>query len=207
MKTPSPVLEALARRYERSQAGRTGTANRDLLVLLEELLAEAGCNEGENRALAEQQLADAESAGLLVRVPVHKRDRSHIHQIRFPAINEDALYTKIARLSPTKTREKLADQFTAAATTDVPTRWREKWAAWCGRMRNEALAGRSIAGFDREPSRANDELWPCFRNCWHGMVNRSFDFQVACCAVHPNSWKNLPCWNEMANFQANCVAN
>jgi len=158
MKTPSPVLEALARRYERSQAGRTGTANRDLLVLLEDLLVEAGCNEGENRALAEQQLAEAESVGLLVRVPLHKRDRSHIHQIRFPAINEDALYTKITRLSPTKTREKLADQFTAAATTDVPTRWREKWAAWCGRMRNEALAGRSIAGFDREPSRANDEL-------------------------------------------------
>ena len=158
MKTPSPVLEALARRYERSQAGRTGAANRDMLVLLEELLAEAGCNEGENRALAEQQLAEAESAGLLVRVPVHKRDPSHIHQIRFPAINEDALYTKIARLSPTKTRTKLAEQFTAAATTDVPTRWREKWAAWCGRMRNEALAGRSIAAFDREPSLANDEL-------------------------------------------------
>jgi hypothetical protein len=158
MKTPSSVLEALARRYERSQAGRTGTANRDLLVLLEELLAEAGCNEGESRALAEQQLADAESTGLLVRIPVHKRDRSHIHQIRFPAINEDALYTKIARLSPTKTRAKLAEQFTAAATNDVPTRWREKWAAWCGRMHNEALAGRSIAGFDREPSRANDEL-------------------------------------------------
>ena len=126
-------------------------------VPLEELLAEAGCNEGENRALAEQQLAEAESAGLLVRVPVHKRDRSHIHQIRFPAINEDALYTKIARLSPTKTRAKLAEQFTAAATTDIPTRWREKWAAWCGRMRNEALAGRSIAAFDREPSRANDQ--------------------------------------------------
>ena len=158
MKTPSPVLEALARRYERSQAGRTGTANRDLLVLLEDLLAEAGCNEGENRALAEQQLAEAESIGLLVRVPLHKRDRSHIHQIRFPAINEDALYTKIAQLSPTKTRAKLAEQFTVAATTDVPTRWREKWAAWCGRMRNEALAGRSIAAFDREPSRANDEL-------------------------------------------------
>jgi hypothetical protein len=158
MKTPSSVLEALARRYERSQAGRTGTANRDLLVLLEDLLTEAGCNEGENRALAEQQLAEAESVGLLVRVPLHKRDRSHIHQIRFPAINEDALYTKITRLSPTKTREKLADQFAVAAITDVPTRWREKWAAWCGRMRNEALAGRSIAGFDREPSRANDEL-------------------------------------------------
>ena len=158
MKTPSPVLEALARRYERSQAGRTGTANRDLLVLLEDLLTEAGCNEGESRALAEQQLAEAESIGLLVRVPLHKRDRSHIHQIRFPAINEDALYTKIARLSPTKTRAKLAEQFTTVANTYVPTHWREKWAAWCGRMRNEALAGRSIAGFDREPTRANDEL-------------------------------------------------
>jgi hypothetical protein len=158
MKTPSPVLEALARRYERSQAGRTGAANRDLLVLLEELLAEAGCNEGENRALAEQQLAEAESVGLLVRVPVHKRDPSHIHQIRFPAANEDALYAKISRLSPTKTRTNLAGQFAVAAATDIPTRWREKWAAWCERMRNEALAGRSIAGFDREPSRANGEL-------------------------------------------------
>ena len=158
MKTPSPVLEALARRFERSQAGRTGTANRDMLMLLEELLAEAGCNEGENRALAEQQLAEAESAGLLVRVPVHKRDPSHIHQIRFSAAKEDALYAKIARLSPTKTRTKLAEQFTAAAANDVPTRWREKWTAWCERMRNEALAGRSTIAFDREPSHANNEL-------------------------------------------------
>lgn len=158
MKTPSPVLEALARRYERSQAGRTGTASRDMLVLLEELLAEAGCSEGEKRALAEQQLAEAESDGLLVRVPAHKRDHSHIHQIRFSPANENALYSKIARLSPTKTREKLAEQFVTAATIDVPTRWLEKWKTWCERMCNEALAGRSIAGFDREPSRANDKL-------------------------------------------------
>ena len=86
-------------------------------VLLEELLAEAGCSEGENRALAEQQLAEAESAGLLVRVPVHKRDPSHIHQIRFSAANEDALYAKIARLSPTKTRTNLAEQFAVAAAS------------------------------------------------------------------------------------------
>ena len=158
MKISSLVLEALARRYERSQAGRTGTANRDLLVLLEELLAEAGCSEGENRALAEQQLAEAESAGLLVRVPLHKRDRSHIHQIRFSPDNENALYTKVARSSPTKTRTNLAGQFVAAATSEVPERWREKWMAWCGRMQNEALAGRSISGFDREPSQANDAL-------------------------------------------------
>jgi hypothetical protein len=158
MKTRSPVLESLARRYERSQAGRTGTANRDLLVLLEELLAEADCSEGEKRALAERQLAEAESAGLLVRVPVHKRDRSNIHQIRFSSANEDALYSEIARLSPTKTRGNLAEQFAVAAATNVPARWREKWIAWCGQMRNNALAGQSIAGFDREPSHANSEL-------------------------------------------------
>jgi hypothetical protein len=95
---------------------------------------------------------------LLVRVPVHKRDRSHIHQIRFSSTNEDALYAKIEKLSPTKTRMSLAEQFTVAADTNVPTRWQEKWKTWCGRMSDEALAGRSIAAFDREPSHANDEL-------------------------------------------------
>jgi hypothetical protein len=34
MKPRSPVLEALARRYERSQAGRTGEASRDVLALV-----------------------------------------------------------------------------------------------------------------------------------------------------------------------------
>lgn len=81
-----------------------------------------------------------------------------IHQIRFSAANEDALYAKIARLSPTKTRTNLAEQFAMAATADMPMLWREKWTVWCGRMRNEALAGRSIAAFDREPSQANEKL-------------------------------------------------
>ena len=45
MKTPSPVLEAVALRYQRSQAGRTGETRRDILMPLEELLLEAGCAE------------------------------------------------------------------------------------------------------------------------------------------------------------------
>jgi hypothetical protein len=158
MKTPSPVLEVLARRYERSQAGRTGTANRDLLLLLEELLVEAGCSEGEKRTLAERQLIEAEAAGLIARIPAHKRDRSHIHQIRFSPANEDALYAKIARSSPAKIRADLARQFAEAMRADVPLHWRERWIAWCARMHDIALAGQSVTPFDRTPSPANFEL-------------------------------------------------
>src|SRR5882672_861256 len=155
MKTPSPVLEAIARQYERSQAGRTGEASRDVLLSLAELLAEAGCSEGEKRAVAEQQLAEAQAAGILSLVPVHKRDRSHIHQVRFSPVNESALYARLARSSPTELRAAVADQFGTAASADIPIQWREHWKTWCERMREAALAGSSIAPFDREPTRSN----------------------------------------------------
>ncbi|HTR40034.1 MAG TPA: Wadjet anti-phage system protein JetD domain-containing protein [Pseudomonadales bacterium] len=158
MKTPSPVLEVIARRYERRQAGRTGEASRDVLLSLAELLAEAGCSEGEKRAVAEQQLAEAETAGILMRVPVHKRDHSNIHQIRFSPANEPALYAHLGRLSPTELRAAVANQFKEAAVVDIPTRWRENWKIWCERMRQAAFAGSSIVPFDREPSTANSQL-------------------------------------------------
>lgn len=158
MKTPSPVLEVFARRYERSQAGRTGEANRDVLLSLAEILAEAGCSEGEKRAVAEQQLAEAEAAGILTRVPVHKRDRSHIHQIRFSPANESALYARLGRPSPTQLRAALAEQFGAAVSASVPFRWQENWKNWCERMRQAALAGGSVVPFDRDPTTANTEM-------------------------------------------------
>jgi hypothetical protein len=158
MKTPSPVLEALARHYERSQAGRTGAARRDVLVLLEHLLDEAGCQEGEKRAVAEQQLQDAESAGLLRRDPVHRRDQTNIHQIRFSPANEAGLYAAIGRVSPAQHRGTLAAQFAAATAVDVPLRWGDSWRAWCERMRDAALAGQSVAPFDRNASEANSRL-------------------------------------------------
>jgi hypothetical protein len=158
MKTPSPVLEAIARQYERSQAGRTGEASRDVLLSLAELLSEAGCSEGEKRAVAEQQLAEAQGAGILSLVPVHRRDRSYIHQVRFSPTNESALYTHLGRPSPTELRAAVADQFGTATSADIPKRWREHWKTWCERMRQAALAGTSIAPFDREPTRSNTEL-------------------------------------------------
>lgn len=158
MKTPSPVLETLALRYERSQAGRTGQAKRDVLVPLEELLAEAGCSEGEKRALAEQQLAEAEAAGILTCEPLHKRDRHRIHQIRFSPANEPALYARLGTASPAQVRAALAEQFASAASANVPARWRENWLTWCERMRRAALSGGSVAPFDRGPTKANTDL-------------------------------------------------
>lgn len=158
MKTSAPVLEAIARRYEWSQAGRTGETTRDVLLSLEELLREADCSEGEKRAVAEQQLAEAEAAGILTRVPLHKRDRSHINQIRISPSNESALYARLGCPSPTQLRAALADQFRTASSLHTPIRWQESWTTWCKGMEQTALAGRSVAPFDREPTKANAEL-------------------------------------------------
>ncbi len=158
MKVPSPVLEALARRYERSQAGRKGEAIRDLLIDTEELLRDAGCAEGEKRAFAEQQLQDAERAGILRREPLHKRDPSSLHQIRFAPANEAKLYEQLARLSPTQVRAALAEQFSAKDEALVPEQWREGWRIWRERLRVAAIAGGSVEPFDRTPSEANARL-------------------------------------------------
>ena len=158
MKTPSPILAAVAARYRRSQAGRTGAAQRDVLWLLEELLAEAGCSEGEKRALAEHQLTEAEAAGILTRVPFHKRDPGHIRQIRFSPEKEVALYEYLGNESPNQIRGKVAEQFAKAAGFAVPKQWQKQWVDWCHRMQRTVLAGGTITPFEREPTLANDEL-------------------------------------------------
>jgi hypothetical protein len=158
MKSRSPVLEALARRYERSQAGRTGEAERDVTVDAEELLRDAGASEGEARALAEQQLREAERMRLLEIVPLHKRDRSSLHRIRFSPANEEKLYETLGWQTPKTNREALAGQFTAAAAYLVPERWQEHWTNWCESLRQAAIIGCSVEPFDRNPTAENAEL-------------------------------------------------
>jgi hypothetical protein len=158
MKPRSPVLEALARRYERSQAGRTGDASRDVMMDVEELLRDADAAEGESRALAEQQLREAEQIGLLKLEPLHKRDRSSLHQIRFSRANEEKLYETLRRGSPKSVRDALAEQFGIAASWPVPALWSDGWKLWCEQMHAAALAGKSVEPFDRHPSTDNREL-------------------------------------------------
>jgi Wadjet protein JetD, C-terminal len=158
VKRPVQVLEALARRYERRLAGRTGEASRDVLVDIEELLSEAEAAEGDARAVAEQALRDAERAGILKLEPLHKRDRSSLHQVRFSPANEARLYEALRQQSPKSLRGALAEQFTAAATQDLPERWRSSWQRWCERMRAAALSGNSVEPFSRRPGAENAEL-------------------------------------------------
>lgn len=158
MKPPSPVLEALARRYERSQAGRTGEGQRDVLVDVEVLLREAGASEGEARARAEQHLRDAERNGLLKLEPLHKRDPGSLGQVRFSVAQEAGLYEHLGRPSPSAVRRTLSAQFAGAAAFDVPPRWRDAWRSWCERMSQASLTGESVEPFDRDPSPENDRL-------------------------------------------------
>lgn len=158
MKASSPVLDALARRYERTQAGRTGEASRDVWMAVEEVLRDAGAAEGDFRAVAEQQLQAAQQVGILTLEPLHKRDRKSLGQIRFSPANETRLYERLGRSSPTQLRVALAEQFATAASSAVPARWHEGWRNWCERMRAAAVVGGAVAPFDREPSEENAEL-------------------------------------------------
>lgn len=157
MPRPSRLLNAIAQRDEQLHAGRTGSATRDVLISIEDLFENAGCNEGEERALAERELHELQKAGVLLLEPVHKRDRSNTDHIRFSPANESVLYRKLGRPTPTQVRAEVADQFAAAALAVLPEAWRDVWRAWCERMRESALAGRSILPFDRLPSPANAE--------------------------------------------------
>ena len=158
MKHPPPVLEALARHYERRLAGRTGEFNRDVLLDVEDLLHDAGAVEGDSRAVAEQQLREAEQAGILKLEPLHKRDRASLHQVRFSPAAEACLCDFLGRSSPKSVRDALARQFADAAAHEMLARWREGWKAWCERMRAAALAGKSVEPFDRHPSADNEKL-------------------------------------------------
>jgi hypothetical protein len=158
MKHPAPVLEALARRYERRLAGRTGEFSRDVLVDVEDLLRDAGAAEGDSRAVAEQQLREAEQAGILKLEPLHKRDRASLHRVRFSPADEAGLFEFLGRSSPKSVRDALAKQFADAAVHECLAHWREGWKAWCERMRAEALAGKSVEPFDRHPSADNAKL-------------------------------------------------
>ncbi len=155
---PTAILEALARRYERTQGGRTGVVARDLILDVEDLFTDARANEGERRAIAEHDLHEAVHQGILRIDPLHRRDPRSIGQIRFSVADESKLYSRLARPSPTQQRHALATLFETASTASVPALWRESWLDWCHRMQQAALAGGSIAPFERTDFEANREL-------------------------------------------------
>jgi Uncharacterized protein conserved in bacteria C-term(DUF2220) len=158
MAAAQTLREAIAHNYERLQAGRTGSAVRDVLMPVEEIFREAGCCEGERRACAERELINLQRSGALMLDPVHKKDRSNIGWIRLSLANEATLYQQLGRPSPSALRAAVGEQFAMAAAAFVHARWREAWPIWCKRLSEAAVAGRSIQPFDRTPSPENAEL-------------------------------------------------
>lgn len=157
MKDRLHILRELARHYERTQAGRSGIGQRDLLLDYETFLQTARCADGDSRHLAERELTDAAKAGLLALVP-HRRDPKLFQQIRFNRKKEAQLFARLGESSPTQRREALARQFGDAAKFLVPDQWRSAWEKLCARFSEVALRGESVVPFERGEPELNAEL-------------------------------------------------
>jgi hypothetical protein len=156
LKPHSPVLQSLARLYTESRAGRTGAGQRDFLVDLKKLLADAGCQDGDDRSTAIRQLKEMDGSLLFLDGP--RRDSDIIHQVRFPPANEAKLFALLETPSPTNRREILAKQFSEASRMKVPENWRESWQQFCGDLAEAAARGNAIAPFSRDNLESNAEL-------------------------------------------------
>ena len=156
MKLHSPVLQSLARLYTESKAGRTGAGQRDFLVDLKKLLANAGCQDGDDRSTAIRQLKELDGSLLSLEGP--RRDSDIIHQVRFPSANESKLFASLEIPSPTRRREMLASQFSEAARFAVPEIWRGSWQKFCSDFAEAALRGNAVAPFSRDDLEGNAEL-------------------------------------------------
>jgi hypothetical protein len=146
----------LARLYAESKAGRTGAGQRDFLVDLKKLLADAGCQDGDDRSMAIRQLKELDGSLLSLEGP--RRDSDIIHQVRFPSTNESKLFASLEIPSPTRRREILASQFSEAARFAVPQIWIDSWQKFCGDLAEAALRGSAIAPFSRDDLEDNAEL-------------------------------------------------
>ena len=157
MRGASRILLALARRYEGSKAGRTGAAGRPVMVDYEKFLAESECADGEARQAAEHDLREAAGRGLLKLVP-HRRDPAIMESIRFEHAEEAALFSAVGLASPAASRAAIAGQFRQATSHPIPENFRTYWIDYLRGKENAALAGDSIAPFDRSDPNGNLEL-------------------------------------------------
>jgi Uncharacterized protein conserved in bacteria C-term(DUF2220) len=181
MKDKPHILRALARRYERTQAGRTGEGERDLLLDYHQFLADAERGDGEARVIAERELEAATRKGIITLV-AHRRDPRLIQQIRFSARQEDLLFAELGEPSPKERREQLARQFSSASHSTVPIEWRESWLALCDKLQSAARSGGVIAPFSRDDMALNKELLelvPRLLN-WRGESLIRFASSVLC---------------------------
>jgi hypothetical protein len=120
------------------------------------MLADAGCQDGDDRSTALHQLKELDGSLLFLEGP--RRDSDIIHQVRFPPANEAQLFSLLQSPSPTSRRLRLAEMFSQASHTEVPEGWRRSRHNFCAGLQKAALGGDAIAPFSRDDLAGNAEL-------------------------------------------------
>lgn len=142
------VLLVVARRFAKTQAGRTGCAKLDMLIDAEELLVEADAAEGRLRPIAITELEVAERAGLLA-IERNLRDPELLHRVRVFPHRMDELYRLLGLPTPAERRERLAALFEGVARVAIRSEYAEAWREFCGELAARARSGASVLPFDR----------------------------------------------------------
>ncbi|MCP5534436.1 MAG: hypothetical protein H7A48_14795 [Akkermansiaceae bacterium] len=152
------ILHEFAKLYQGSAAGRKG-ASRDFTIDYETFLRRAGRADGDEREMAERELAAAasRSEGMLV---IDRQPRTGMPTLlRLSRTGgEEWLFREIGRTSPSECRQQLAAFFSAYQSTDVPEQWRSSWAEWLAQMSDKALSGETIQPFTRGGGDVNHAL-------------------------------------------------
>jgi hypothetical protein len=157
VKAASRVLEALARLYEKSKAGRTGLGELDFQPKFEDVLIAAGCTEGDARELADRELRTLDG-DLLTLEFAHQRTRNDIFKIRLPLGKEAALYKRLGRPSPTEMRAKWSALFYEAVNWPVPEHLCDDWKNFCLRCSVHAVHWEYMSSFRREELEVGRDL-------------------------------------------------
>jgi len=158
MRLRSPVLLKLAELYEESATGRHGGGKLDFQRAIEEVLADAGCGEGEGRELAERDLRAAHQARVITLVPIHRRDPNHLVKVRLTPQNEAAFFAYVGLTSPAAKRAEWAALFREAAAWPVPEHFAQSWKHFCATRAGAALSWRGMKPFDRGDLAGGQEL-------------------------------------------------
>jgi len=154
---PSRILEALARLYEKSKAGRTGLGELDFQPKFQDLMKEAGCTESDAYELAERELRSLH--GSLVELEfAHPRDHSDIFKVRLPLANEAPLYRRLGRSSPTEMRAIWSALFREAMSWPLPEKFCADWKSFCLRHSAQAVHWENMSGFRRDELAAGRDL-------------------------------------------------
>jgi hypothetical protein len=158
MKIVSPVIECLARCYEKSEAGQTGLGKLDVQPELAQLLEQANCSDGDAHELAIRELQKAAELGLIELEPAHTRDRANIYKVRLSPAKEEAFYAFIGRPSPTAVRRTWSNLFSEAHSWPVTAEFAAAWAEFCTVRSASALQWTKMGEFKRAELAKGREL-------------------------------------------------